>query len=105
MKLDRLEKLYICELRDLYSAESQLLKALPNMAKGASSPELKDAFEQHLEQTKGHVEGLEQLFEQVDESPKSKTCGGINRGNNAAGSRGPYLTRFPPVKFRARILI
>jgi ferritin-like metal-binding protein YciE len=72
--LDTLEKLYISELRDLYSAENQLLKALPKMAKGASSPELKDAFERHLEQTKGHVERLEQLFEQLDESPKGKTC-------------------------------
>ena len=74
MKLDTLENLYISELRDLYSAENQLLKALPKMAKGASSPELKDAFEQHLEQTKGHVERLEQLFQQLDESPKGKTC-------------------------------
>lgn len=74
MKLDTLKNLYISELRDLYSAENQLLKALPKMANGASSPELKDAFEQHLEQTKGHVERLEQLFEQLDESPKGKTC-------------------------------
>ena len=74
MGLDTLEKLYISELRDLYSAETQLVKALPKMAKGASSPELKDAFEQHLEQTKGHVERLEQLFQQLDESPKGKTC-------------------------------
>jgi len=74
MSLDTLAQLYIIELRDLYSAENQLLKALPKMAKGASSPELKDAFEQHLEQTKGHVQRLEQLFEQLDESPKGKTC-------------------------------
>jgi ferritin-like metal-binding protein YciE len=74
MSLDTLEKLYIEELRDLYTAENQLLKALPKMAKGASSPELKDAFEKHLEQTKGHVERLEELFEQRDESPKGKTC-------------------------------
>jgi len=74
MKLDTLEQLYVSELRDLYSAENQLLKALPKMAKGASSPELKDAFEKHLEQTKGHVERLEQLFQQLDESPKGKTC-------------------------------
>ena len=74
MKLDTLQNLYVGELRDLYSAENQLLKALPKMAKGASSPELKDAFEQHLEQTKGHVERLEQLFQQIDESPKGKTC-------------------------------
>src|ERR1043166_5982370 len=77
MKLDTLEKLYISELRDLYSAENQLLKALPKMARGASSPELKDAFETHLEQTKGHVERLEELFEQLDESPKGKTCHGM----------------------------
>lgn len=74
MKLDTLQTLYISELRDLYSAETQLVKAMPKMAKGASSPELKDAFEQHLEQTKGHVERLEQLFEQLGESPKGKTC-------------------------------
>jgi ferritin-like metal-binding protein YciE len=77
MKLNTLEQLYISELRDLYSAENQLLKALPKMAKGASSPELKEAFEKHLEQTKGHVEKLEQLFEQLDESPKGKTCHGM----------------------------
>src|SRR5438105_6644943 len=77
MKLDTLEKLYISELRDLYSAENQLLKALPKIAKRASSPELKDAFEKHLEQTKGHIERLEQLFEQLDESPKGKTCHGM----------------------------
>jgi len=74
MTLDTLEKLYISELRDLYSAENQLLKALPKMAKGATSPELKEAFETHLKQTKGHVERLEELFAQRDESPKGKTC-------------------------------
>ena len=77
MKLDTLEQLYINELRDLYSAENQLLKALPKMAKGASSPELKDAFEKHLEQTKGHIERLEQIFQQLDENPKGKTCHGM----------------------------
>jgi ferritin-like metal-binding protein YciE len=74
MKLDTLNKLYISELRDLYSAENQLVKALPKLAKAASSEELKDAFENHLEQTKRHVERLEQIFEQLDESPKGKTC-------------------------------
>jgi ferritin-like metal-binding protein YciE len=77
MKLDTLEKLYISELRDLYSAENQLLKALPKMAGGASSEELRDAFEKHLEQTKGHVERLEQIFKQLDESPNGKTCHGM----------------------------
>jgi ferritin-like metal-binding protein YciE len=74
MKLDTLQKLYTDELRDLYNAENQLLKALPKMAKAASSQELKEAFEKHLEQTKTHVERLEQVFEELDEKPKGKTC-------------------------------
>ena len=74
MKLDTLQKLYTEELRDLYNAENQLLKALPKMAKGASSEELKDAIEKHLEQTKGHVQRLEQVFEQLGEKAKGKTC-------------------------------
>jgi ferritin-like metal-binding protein YciE len=74
MKLDTLQKLYTDELRDLYNAENQLLKALPKMAKAASSGDLKGAFEKHLEQTKGHVKRLEQVFEELDEKPKGKTC-------------------------------
>ena len=74
MKLNTLHELYVDELRDLYNAESQLLKALPKMAKAASSDELKQAFEEHLEQTKGHVNRLEQIFDEMDESPKGKTC-------------------------------
>jgi len=74
MKLDTLQKLYTNELRDLYNAEHQLLKALPKMAKAASSEDLKDAFEKHLEQTKSHVERLEQVFEELNEKPKGKTC-------------------------------
>jgi ferritin-like metal-binding protein YciE len=56
---DSLKKLYIDELKDLYSAENQLIKALPKMAKAASSDELRAGFEKHLEQTKGHVQRLE----------------------------------------------
>jgi len=74
MKLDSLKKLYVEELRDLYSAENQLVKALPKMAKAASSPQLRSGFEEHLEQTKGHVNRLEQIFEKLGESPKGKTC-------------------------------
>ncbi|HEX4706365.1 MAG TPA: ferritin-like domain-containing protein [Candidatus Udaeobacter sp.] len=74
MKLDTLKTLYVDELRDLYNAESQLLKALPKMAKGATSEELQEAFEKHLEQTKTHVQRLEEVFEEVGEKPKSKTC-------------------------------
>ena len=74
MKLNTLKQLYIEELRDLHSAENQLLKALPKMAKGASSEELKLAFENHLDQTKVQVERLEEIFERLDETPKGKTC-------------------------------
>ena len=77
MKLDSLETLYIEELRDLYSAENQLLKALPKIAKTASSPELKQAFEDHFEQTKDHVDRLEEIFKTMDKSPKGKTCKGM----------------------------
>ena len=77
MKLDTLEKLYVDELRDIYNAENQLLKALPKMAKGASSSDLKDAFKTHLRQTESHVERLEQIFAELDESPKGKTCHGM----------------------------
>jgi ferritin-like metal-binding protein YciE len=74
MKIDSLQKLYVEELKDLYSAEKQLLKALPKMAKAASSPELQSAFREHLEQTKGQVERLERIFEALDKSPKGKKC-------------------------------
>jgi len=74
MNLETLKELYVNELRDLYNAEGQLVKALPKMAKGASSDELKEAFEKHLEQTKGHVQRLEEVFEEIDETPKGKTC-------------------------------
>jgi ferritin-like metal-binding protein YciE len=62
------------ELRDLYNAETQLLKALPKMAKAASSPELKAAFEEHLEVTTGQVERLEKIFGELAEVPKGKKC-------------------------------
>ena len=74
MKLESLQELLVDELKDLYSAESQLVKALPKMAKAASSPELKAAFEEHLEETKGQVERLVTIFTQLDGSPKGKKC-------------------------------
>ena len=74
MKLNSLNKLYLEELRDLYSAETQLVKALPKMAKGASSDELKEAFESHFEQTKEHVERLTEIFDRLEEKPTGKTC-------------------------------
>src|SRR6202040_1710246 len=74
---ERLRQLYIDELKDLYSAENQLVKALPKMAKAASSQELRQGFEKHLEQTKGHVQRLEKIFQALGESPKGKTCKGM----------------------------
>ena len=72
-----LKELYIDELKDLYNAENQLVKALPKMAKAASSDELRQGFEEHLEQTKGHVQRLEKIFQALGESPKGKTCKGM----------------------------
>jgi ferritin-like metal-binding protein YciE len=74
MKLDSLRKLFIEELRDLYSAENQLVKALPKMAKAASAPELRDAFQNHLEETKNQVTRLDTIFEALGKSSRGKTC-------------------------------
>ena len=74
MKIDSLQKLFVEELRDLYSAENQITKALPKMMKKATSPQLKAAFEKHLKETEGQVARLEQIFESLGEKPKGKTC-------------------------------
>jgi ferritin-like metal-binding protein YciE len=74
MKLETLHALYVDELKDLYSAENQLLKALPKMAKAASSPQLRKAFESHLKETQGQVQRLERIFKKLDISPKGKKC-------------------------------
>jgi ferritin-like metal-binding protein YciE len=74
MPNEGLKQLYIDELKDIYNAETQLVKALPKMAKASNSDELRTGFEEHLEQTKGHVQRLEQIFESLGESPKGKKC-------------------------------
>jgi ferritin-like metal-binding protein YciE len=74
MKLDSLEPLFVEELKDIYNAENQLIKALPKMAKAASSEELKRAFQEHLEKTREHVERLEEIFEELGKPAKGKTC-------------------------------
>jgi len=74
MAMETLHDLYVEELRDLYNAENQLLKALPKMAKAATTPELKAAFEEHFEVTRGQVNRLEKIFSDLDESPKGKKC-------------------------------
>ena len=68
---------FIDELRDTYDAEKQLVKALPKLAKTACSPQLRAAFEGHLEETRGHVERLEQVFASLEEKPRGKHCDGI----------------------------
>jgi len=74
MSNENFKKLYIDELKDLYSAENQLVKALPKMAKAAVSEELREGFESHLDQTKGQVQRLETIFQSLNESPKGKKC-------------------------------
>jgi ferritin-like metal-binding protein YciE len=74
MSLDSLHDLYVDELKDLYNAENQLLKALPKMAKKASAPELKAAFTDHLEVTRRQVERLDRIFAELGEAPKGKKC-------------------------------
>ena len=68
---------FIDELRDTYDAERQLTKALPKLAKAATSPELREAFETHLEETQGQIERLEQVFESLEEKVRGKHCDGI----------------------------
>jgi len=72
-----LQELLTEELKDLLHAENQLVKALPKMAKAANSEDLKTAFEEHLEQTRGHVERLNQAFEMLGEKAKAKPCKGM----------------------------
>jgi ferritin-like metal-binding protein YciE len=77
MAVANLEQLLIDELKDLYSAEKQITKALPKMAKAAKSAELRAAFESHLEETNGHVERLDQIFETLGKSGRGKVCHGM----------------------------
>jgi ferritin-like metal-binding protein YciE len=95
--LNNLEELLIDELKDLYSAENQLVKALPKLAKAASNEELRSGIQQHLEETKEHVERLERAFDILEESPKGKTCaamkGLVEEGQEAIGMKGPEAIR------------
>ena len=77
MSADNLREALVEEIRDLYNAEKQLVKALPKMAKGAESDELREAFESHLEETENQVARLERVFELLDEKPRGKHCAGM----------------------------
>ena len=74
MAVESLNELLVEQLRDLYDAENQLIKALPKMAEGANSDELRQGFEEHLEQTKEHAQRIETIFEQLGEKAKGKKC-------------------------------
>jgi ferritin-like metal-binding protein YciE len=88
-KINTLHDVYVEQLKDLYSAETQLTKALPKMAKAAQDETLKQGFETHLEETKGHIERLEEIFEELDEKPTGKKCkamaGLVEEGSEAIG--------------------
>lgn len=102
MSVDTLEKLFVDELRDLYSAENQITKALPKLVKAATSNDLRTAFEHHLQETEGHVERLDQVFEILGESPKGKTCNGM-KGVLEEGSEMLHETQEGEVRDQALI--
>lgn len=77
MEHNALKQLFVDELKDLCDAENRLVKALPKMAKAANSPQLRSGFEQHLGQTRGHVERLREIFESLGEKPTGKKCAGM----------------------------
>src|ERR1700684_3567882 len=77
MEKNALRELYVDELRDIYNAENQLVKALPKMAKAATSEDPRTGFEDHLEQTKGHVQRLEKIFAELGEKASGKKCKGM----------------------------
>jgi len=89
MQMESLQELLIHDLRDLYSAENQLLKAMPKMAKKATNPDLKKAFETHMRETEGQVQRLQKIFEKLGKKPTGKKCaameGLIEEGKEAMG--------------------
>jgi ferritin-like metal-binding protein YciE len=77
MKLNSLEELFLQQLRDLYSAENQLVKALPKMAQAANYPELRSAFEEHLDETRNQVQRLQTIFERLGKKASGEKCKGM----------------------------
>lgn len=97
MSAENLQELLIEELKDIYNAEQQLTKALPKMAKAAVTAKLKQGFLDHLAETQGHVDRLEQVFALLDEKPRGKTCkamqGLIAEGAEAISENDPGVVR------------
>ncbi|MBZ0291552.1 MAG: ferritin-like domain-containing protein [Anaerolineae bacterium] len=92
MEFKSFEHLFLFELKDIYDAEHQLVEALPKMAEAASNKELKNAFNEHLKQTKNHVKRLEQVFETIGEKPSRETCdamkGLVSEGEDVVKGKG-----------------
>jgi ferritin-like metal-binding protein YciE len=102
MSVESIDDLFLDELKDLYSAEKQITKALPKMVKAASTPELSQAFSSHLEETKGHVERLEKIFEMLGKRGTGKTCEGM-KGVLEEGSEAISEIEKGPVRDAALI--
>jgi ferritin-like metal-binding protein YciE len=97
MAMNALYDLYVKELKDAYSAEKQLVDALPSLAQAAKTPELRQAFEAHLEETKRHHEAVRQILDELDENPTSTVCKGmegiIEEGKEVANEGNPSNAR------------
>ncbi len=97
MRLNSLHDLYVSQLQDVYDAEQQLTQALPEMASAASTPELKDAFNKHLQQTRGQINRLDEIFSDLAMSPDSKRCKGmqglIEEGQEVLQASGDAKTK------------
>jgi ferritin-like metal-binding protein YciE len=105
MKLETLHDLYLSELKDLYSAEDQIVKALPKMIENAESPDLRTALAQHLEETRGHVARLEQVFEMHGEEARKQKCKGMQgvlaEGDEMVGKDAtPVASAWSIMRFR-----
>ncbi len=102
MKMQNLEDVLTDELKDIYSAENQIIKALPKMAKASSNGELRDAFQQHLEQTRTHAQRIEQICQELNITPKGKKCVGM-QGVIAEGAEVLDMDGSPEAKEAALI--
>lgn len=102
MKVTSLHDLYVDQLKDLYNAEKQLVAALPKLAKAAESSELREAFQAHLEETRGHVQRIEKIFDGLEGSPKGKHCKAME-GLIEEGSEAIEIGEASPVRDSALI--
>ena len=97
MKFNSLHDVYVAQLKDAYSAEKQLTEALPKMAKAASTPELREAFENHLTETHSHMQKVRAILDELDENPGNTKCkameGLIEEGDEVANEKGNATAR------------